>query len=37
MEDKREYKTKEKDVRKMITFSKEVIKENLKDKKDGEH
>lgn len=36
MEDKRNYKTKEKDVRKMITFSKEIIKENLKDKKDGE-
>ena len=37
MEEKRDYKTKEKDVRKMITFSKEIIKEKLKDKKDGEH
>ena len=37
MEDKRDYKTKDKDIRKMITLSKEIIKENLKDKKDGEH
>lgn len=37
MEDKRDYKTKDKDIRKMITLSKEIIKENLKDKKDGEN
>lgn len=36
MEEKKDYKTKDKDIRKMITLSKEIIKENLKDKKDGE-
>ena len=36
MEEKKDYKTKDKDIRKMITLSKEIIKENLKEKKDGE-
>lgn len=36
-EDKKEYKVKEKDVRKMISFSKERISQDLKNKENGEH
>lgn len=35
MEEKREYKTKEKDIRKMIQFSKQEQLNKLKDKEDG--
>jgi hypothetical protein len=35
MESKKEYKVKDKDIVKMISFSKEKIKEDLKQKEDG--